>query len=285
MQNGSSVSDLGDVLELLFCAAERVPAMSGVYVQGTHPAAAGEARRLGAGMPVPFGALKDYPDGLLPAMREISYEVLVDGPRWRTRRLPSSASESTPGVRAEAGFDGTVRWRTGRPGEPPPSISPLARLLDPTWALRNRSLSIGSTSTVLDRPAVTVTAETRTVGRLSGVRARAVGVPTATLVVDTEFGFLLSYEQSRDGRPVQTERFVSLRLGDPAATAATYRAPLGAALSDDTQDTWAKIPGWHRRLATAGPLALGAWRVLLGRPMVPVPETLRPDTPPKMRRS
>lgn len=279
------VSELGDVLELLFGAVERTPAMSGVYVQTAHPAAVGEARRLGAGMPVPFGALSEPPDSVLPTARDVSYEVLVDGPRWRTRRVADSDSNPTmPGDLVSAGFDGTVGWRTGSPGMPPPSVNPLARLLDPTWVLHNRSLTIGQSSTVLDRPAVTAIAEIRTVGRTGAVPGALTGAPTATLAIDTEFGFLLSCDQSRDGRLVRGERFLSLHIGDPAAREhAAYQPPTGATLSDDAEDTWAKLPGWKRRLATAAPLAAGAWRVLRGKPMMPTPDWLRPQAPPKMR--
>ena len=127
------------------------------------------------------------------------------------------------------------------------------------------------------RPAFTATAEWRDAGRFAGA-VKAVAAPTVSLVVDAEFGFLLHYLQTRDGRPIRAETLSEFNLDDPGATDhSTYQPPPGAARTDDRDDGWARIPGWQKRLFAAGPLALGAWRVLRGKPLVPVPALLRPE--------
>ena len=66
---------------------------------------------MGSAMPVPFGALRDLPDGVVSAVREDRSEVVVQGAMWRTRRSSSSSGtgpSSTPDRSDVAGFDGSV---------------------------------------------------------------------------------------------------------------------------------------------------------------------------------
>lgn len=267
------MSDLGDLLELLFTAAHRTPAMSAEYVRTVHPAAVNEMRRLGQRLPVPFGAVARLPFDVLPGPRDATYEVWAARERWRTLETHAELASSADAVLA--GFDGTVRWTTARGGVAPPARSPLFRLLDPTWLLRDHDLAIGSPASAADRPAVKVAATARPISRLGGTTTGLGGGLITTVAIDREFGFLLSYEQRRGADLVASEKFTRVDIGNVVASEPDfYKPPAGAARSDDTDNSWAAISPWKLRVATAAPLVVAGRRVLRGKPPVrgPWPE-------------
>lgn len=213
------VSDLGDLLELLCGAGDRVPGLTAT-VRDWHDfdlEQVAQERARAAGEPT--AAMVSYgPRGRLGGTLErVEQLVMADGGRcWRVEQLEPAADQFGRSLVGPSCCDGTTTWHRMSPTEvlvePARRLSSSANeLLEPSW-LAGYRLGESRPSRRGDRPTLVISCERRAVLGGSVVMVRPAQVEVE---VDVELGFLHRMAGLVEGRPFHEVELVEVSVGRP----------------------------------------------------------------------
>lgn len=211
------VSDLGDLLELLCGAGDRVPGLTATVRDWRDVDLEQVAQERARAAGEPTAAMVSYgPHGRLGGTLErVERLVMADGGRrWRVEQLEPAADQFGRSLVGPSCCDGTTTWRRMSPTEV--LVEPASRLwssanelLEPSW-LAGYRLGESRPSRRGDRPTLVISGERRAVLRGPVVMNRPAQVEVE---VDAELGFLHRMAALVEGRPFHEVELVEVSVG------------------------------------------------------------------------
>lgn len=213
------VSGLGDLLELLCGAGDRVPGLTATVRdwRDFDLEQVAQERSYAAGEPT--AAMVSYgPHGRLGGTLErVELLAMADGGRrWRMEQLQPAADQFGRSLVGPSCCDGTTTWRRMSPTEV--LVEPASRLwssandlLEPSW-LAGYRFGESRSSRQGDRPTLMISGERRAVLRGPVIMNRPAQVEVE---VDAELGFLHRMAARVEGRSFHEVELVEVTIGRP----------------------------------------------------------------------
>lgn len=251
------MTELADMLELLYGARDHTPALEGEVVRRKHRA--GDAARA-AQMAKTLPNRPVRATSAKASVAESRFELLTaPGNRWRVRDVAAGSLRVCDGRRV---------WR--QQGDivsverPFSYNNPVRNLIDPSFLLPDRRFLETGPRDWIGRAGISVKAEHRP--RLVDVARGSDATDTESFIVDLEWGLLLRYEHFTEGVLLQEEQFTRLSpVSHVDDSAFLFEPPPSSVVLDQSERAELnQAPSIGVRLSLVTISLVQAWQALRG---------------------
>ncbi len=206
--------------------------------------------------------------------------TLLIAPDRRYREQSESFLSGCDGDRSWHAVRDDDGWTVDETGGPEP---PLGELLRPSWLLSDYTLEPGERMTASGRDALRVVA-TPLPGIWYRPRARRRPLDRVEVIVDTELGILLRYEEFLDGRTLRVSELTDVLIDPAPAGDDEWCRPPGGwdSVADSVPQVTPDGPGWEVAKLVAGLAAGGAGALIRSSPFRPFEQATQEEAEAEM---